>query len=288
MKNKSSALLRYILSMFIFGTIGIIRNYLPYPSSFVAWVRAFVGMLFLLSFLVILKKEKLDFSGMKGHTLPLVLSGIFLGFNWILLFESYRYTSVAVGTLCYYMAPVIMIVLSPYLFKESLNLRKILCVIASVCGMVIISGILQSGFTGAAEWKGILFGLSAAVLYAAIVILNKKTGNCLPGYEKTILQLGISSIALIPYILATEEVSSFTFSARSIILLLIVGILHTGIAYALYFGNIPNIQAQQAALFSYIDPVIAIILSAAILHEPMTPLNVLGSILILGGAILSN
>lgn len=288
MKNKSSALFRYILSMIIFGTIGIIRNYLPYPSSFVAWVRAFVGMLFLVTFLVFFQKKKLDFSGMKGHTVPLVLSGIFLGFNWILLFESYRYTSVAIGTLCYYMAPVFMIILSPYLFQESINLRKILCILASVCGMVIISGIFQEGFSGAGEWRGILFGLSAAVLYAAIVILNKKTGNCLPGYEKTILQLGISSVALIPYILMTETVSTFTFSGKTVILLLIVGILHTGIAYALYFGNIPNIQAQQAALFSYIDPVIAIILSAAILHEPMTPLNVLGSILILGGALLSS
>ena len=152
--------------------------------------------------------------------------------------------------------------------------------------MVFVSGILNVGFSGGNEFKGVLFGLSAAVLYASVVLMNKRMGE-IGAYEKTIIQLGASAVALLPYTLATEDVAAITFTPVMLLMLLFVGVVHTGLAYALYFGALSGLEAQTAALFSYIDPVVAIILSAVILHENMGSWEMLGAVLVLGSAVIN-
>ena len=161
------------LSMVVFGTIGIFVRYIPLPSAAIACVRGAVGALFLLCVMA-LKKTKPDVDGIKKNLLLLALSGGAIGFNWIFLFEAYRYTTVAAATLCYYMAPVIVIMASPFVFKEKMTVKKILCVLAALVGMVFVSGVAGSGLPEAGELKGILFGLGAAVLYAGVIMMNKK------------------------------------------------------------------------------------------------------------------
>ena len=225
-------------------------------------------------------------SVIRKNILPLTLSGVFLGFNWILLFESYRYTSVAISTLCYYLAPLLVVLLSPLVLKEKLTQRKILCVAASLVGMVFISGILQANTFTAKDFTGILLGLGAAVLYAAIMILNKKISG-LSGYERTVFQLGLSAMVLIPYCLFTCDFVSVDLNAVQIILLVIVGVIHTGLTYFLYFGAMDHLPSQTVAMLSYIDPVIAVLISVFILAEPMKLLDIPGAVLILGAAIVS-
>jgi drug/metabolite transporter (DMT)-like permease len=152
--------------------------------------------------------------------------------------------------------------------------------------MFFVSGIFESGFGGAAELKGVLFGISAAVLYAAVVILNKKTAE-VPSFEKTLVQLGSAAITILPYILLTEDFSEIEAKPLSLALLITAGIVHTGIAYALYFGSIGKLPAQTTAIFSYIDPVSAIILSALFLGERMTLFSAIGAVLVLGSTLLS-
>jgi len=274
-----------ILSMCIFGTIGLVRRYIDLPSSVIALARAVIGTVFL-AVLVVLRRRRPNWKAI-GKMLPLLLlSGAALGFNWILLFESYCHTSVATATLCYYMAPILVILAAPLLFRERLTLRKALCIPAALVGIVLVSGILQTGIQSLSELKGILLGLSAAVLYASVVLLNKKIRD-IPALDRTILQLAISGIILIPYTLLTEDWSSMTLTGDAAVLLLIAGVIHTGIAYALYFGSISKLPAQTAALLSYIDPIIAILLSALFLQEPMTAYSILGAVLILGAAVVS-
>ena len=208
-----------------------------------------------------------------------------MGFNWILLFEAYNFTSVAAATLCYYMAPVFVIIASPLLFGEKLGTRKLFCVIGAVIGMIFVSGAAERGFGGISEIKGIFLGLGAAVLYASVVVMNKKTAE-VPSFEKTVVQLGSSAAVILPYILLTEDISSLELTAKTVLLLLIVGIVHTGIAYVLYFGSIGKLSAQKAAIFSYVDPVSAIIFSAVFLDEKLSVSGVAGAILILGCAFL--
>ena len=281
MKSK----LEFIGAMLIFGTIGLFRRMIPFPSSLIAATRGLIGTLFLLFFLT-LTHQKLSVSSIKKNLIPLVLSGTLMGFNWILLFESYNYTSVAVSTVCYYMAPVFVILAAPVFFKEKLTLKKIICAAFAFAGILLVSGIFKTSFTGLNEIKGVLFGLAAAVLYASVILINKKLTS-IESFDRTILQLGTSAIVLFPYTMMTENLSSLTFDGNVLILLLITGIVHTGIAYTLYFHSIKTLDTQSIAIYSYIDPMSAILFSALFLNETVTAIEMIGMVLILGSAFLS-
>lgn len=282
MKNK--ALFSLLLSMIIFGTVGIFRRYIPLPSGFIAFSRGLTGFVFLAAFMA-LRKRKFDFGKIKEKFFVLCLSGGLMGFNWIMLFESYNHTSVATATLCYYMAPVFVIAVSPFLFGEKIGKKKAFCILCAVLGMVLVSGIFESSFGGISELKGILLGIGAAALYASVVIINKKIPE-VPAFEKTVVQLGSAAAVILPYVVFAEEVLPEDFTALSVTMLIIVGVLHTGIAYILYFGSVGSLSAQTTALFSYVDPAVAIILSGTLLGEGMTLYGALGAVLIIGGAML--
>ena len=285
MEKETNAKASLILAMVIFGTIGIFRNYIPLPSGSVACARGILGVAFLLVFIKI-KKIKMDRESIKKHLWILLVSGGFIGLNWVLLFESYRYTSVAVATLCYYMAPIFVMIVSPFLLKEKLTVKKVLCVIVALIGMVFVSGVLDGGISDVSEMKGILFGLGAAALYATVIMMNQKLRE-VPTYDKTIMQLGAAAVVLIPYILFVEDLSAVVLTPLIVFMLIIVGVVHTGIAYALYFGSMNGLKAQTVALFSYIDPIVAIILSAMFLKEPMTIYSAIGAVLVLGATMIS-
>ena len=274
-----------MLAMFIFGTIGLFVKYIPLPSAVVAMVRGFSGAIFLFAIIKI-KKQSMDKAAIKANLLKLCLSGAALGFNWILLFEAYRYTTVATATLCYYLAPVIVILVSPLVLKEALTWKKLVCVFVALLGMVFVSGVLEAGFSGGSEYTGIFFGLGAACLYACIVLINKKIKD-ISAYDMTIMQLAIAGIVLLPYVLLTQDISGIELSAKAIALLAVVGIVHTGFAYALYFGSMKNLKGQTVAILSYIDPIVAILLSALILKEPLGLNGAIGAALVLGATFAS-
>ena len=268
-------------SMVIFGTIGICRRYLPLPSEVLSCARGVMGSVFCL-LLLKATNRRFDTSALQGKAGLLILTGALIGFNWILLFEAYSYTTVAVATLCYYMQPVIVTLVSPLVLKERITLRKGICVAVAIAGMILVSGVTGGG--GAGNLKGVFLGLGAAALYSSVVILNKKIQG-VPIYEKTIVQLMSAAAAMLPYMLARGTLQSYSLSASQVWLLLAVGIVHTGIAYALYFGAVEKLPAQTTALFSYIDPVTAILLSAAFLREPLSAAGIAGTVMILGSLI---
>lgn len=289
-KNVRKNKLCLISSMLIFSTIGIFRKHIPLSSGILAAARGFIGTLFLI-ILFLLKGEKPHPNAIKKHLFLLLLSGCFIGFNWIMLFESYRYTTVATSTLCYYMAPIFVMIVSPFFEKEKITLKKALCILTALTGMIFVSGILepknwQAGTSGIPALKGILFGLGAAALYASVILLNKKIQG-VGAYEKTILQLGSAAITILPYVLFTESFQNIEVTWSVVLLLVLVGVIHTGIAYALYFHSMSGLKAQTIALYSYIDPIFAIILSALLLKEEMSCLAILGAVLILGAAMIS-
>lgn len=285
MGKSSLETTKMMLSMVIFGTIGIFVRNIPLQSSVIALVRGVVGALFLL-LVVTIQRKPISSTAVKRNLLWLCLSGICIGFNWILLFESYRYTSVAVSTLCYYMAPILVILASPFVLKERLTIKKGICVLTALAGMICISGVLDSGIPVTGELRGILLGLAAAALYAAVILLNKQLKD-ISAYDKTILQLGISALILIPYCILTYQPGEAAITHTAIILLLVIGIVHTGFAYYLYFGSMECLSGQSVAVISYIDPVVAVLVSVLLLNEPMKAVDLLGALLILGAALIS-
>ena len=279
-----NATFKLTLSMVIFGTIGIFRRYIPLPSSLVAMTRGLTGMLFLL-LVMLLRRRSMNRAAVRRKLGMLCLSGAAIGVNWILLFEAYNYTSVATATLCYYLAPMFVILASPLVVGERLTAKKLICVLAALLGMVFVSGVLEAG-GGSSDLKGVLLGLGAAVLYASVVLMNKQLGD-VPAWDRTIVQLGSSAAVLLPYVLLTEDVGALSFTPGTLALLMVVGVVHTGMAYAMYFGSLMQLKAQTAAILSYIDPVVAVLLSAVLLKERMSLLSGLGAVLVLGAAIVS-
>lgn len=273
----------FVLSMVIFSTIGVFVSPLSVPSSVTAFFRAFFGTLVLVLVLV-LTRRKIDRSVLRKNAVYLIPAGIALGFNWVLLFEGYRLTGVATATLCYYLAPAIVIILSPFLLREKTTKLKIVCAIIAFLGMIPVSGVLNSEFK--ADPDGIALSVAAAFLYAFIVILNKKAKG-LSGIETTVVQLGISSIVMGLYVFFAVPLSFVDSIPTEIDTLILLGIVHTGLAYLLYFTSIKRIKAADAALFSYIDPAGALILSYTVLNEKFTYMGLVGIIMILGASVVA-
>lgn len=285
MKDTARAKLNVTLSMFIYGTIGIFVRYIPLPSSVTAMIRGLIGAPFLCLVLFI-KREKLSLSIIRKNLPALFILGTMLGTNWILLFEAYRYTTVATATLCYYFAPIILVAASPFVFKEKMTVKKLLCILAALVGMFFVSGVAENGIPSLSEFKGVLLALGAAVLYACIVMLNKKVTG-IPPYDRTIMQLAVSALVLLPYNALSGGFAGLSLAPLTLLMLLIVGIVHTGIAYYLYFGSMERLNSQTLAILSYIDPVVAVLLSALLLKEHMSMLHLIGAVLILGAAMVS-
>ncbi len=282
MESKSiRARVSLFTAMGIFGTIGIFTHYIPLPSSVIALVRALVGTLFLGAGML-LRRRLPDFAAAKRDLLPLLASGFFLGFNWILLFEADKYTTVASATLCYYMAPVLTVIASAIFWKEKLTPKRICCGIAAFVGMIFVSGVLTSAEAG---FKGILLGLAAAVFYAGVVLCNKCM-KALSGTDRTFWQLAVAGVMLLCYTLFTVDFPSLQWDGSAVLLLAFVGVVHTGIAYTLYFSAMPHLPTFTVAIGSYLDPILAVLLSALFLREPMGFGGIVGAVLILGSAIV--
>lgn len=280
--NRSK--LKLLSAMVIFGTIGIFKYYLPVPSASVAFFRGLMGFVFLIGCMAV-TKQKPDLPAIRKNLWLLLFSGGAIGLNWILLFEAYNYTTIATATVCYYLAPLFLLLFSPVL-GERLTAKKLCCIGVALVGLVFVSGVIERGLPSFSELRGILLGLGAAVLYASVMVLNKKLSP-IPAYDKTIVQLGSSAIVILPYLLFTGGFGIRGLTGLQWGIFLIVGIVHTGIAYALYFGSMKDLSAHTIAIFSYIDPALAVLLSTLVLAQPITGWGIAGTLLILGSALYS-
>lgn len=279
MKESVQAKLMLSAAMVIFGTLGVFTRNIGVTSGELALYRAVLACVLIGVYLVFIKKGGLNLKN-AGRELPLLLaSGIAMGINWILLFQAYRYTTISAATLSYYFAPVIVTVVSPLLFHERLTAKQIICFVMSTLGLVLIIG--TGGGEETAGITGILFGLGAAVFYAAVILLNKFIKN-VAGIQRTILQMLAAVVTLLPYVALSSGFNLNLLDGTGWACLLTVGLFHTGITYCLYFSALKDLTGQEAAILSYIDPLVAVIISVLLLGEPMTLMQLIGGALILG------
>ena len=273
-------------AMLIFGTIAIFVRNIELTSKEIAVLRGVIGSLFLLG-VMLFSKEKSSFEGIKKNLPILVLSGLGVGANWIFLFEAYKYTTVSIATLSYYCAPIFVTIMAPIILKEKISLIKFLCVCTAMIGMLCIVGTNKGSIgEGYNHFLGIIYGLTAAVGYASVILMNKFIKG-LKGVETTVTQLVFASILLLPYVMIT---SGFDFSKMTGIswgYMIFLGIVHTGFAYALYFSSLKELKGQTIAVLSYIDPITAVLISALFLGEQLTMFQIIGGVLILGSTFIS-
>jgi RarD protein len=276
--------IQLILSMIIFGTIGLVVRYIDLSSSETALLSSSIGCLFLM-FVFLVMKKSIPWKLVKANASVLFLSGVALGGNWIFLYQSYNYTTVTNATLAYYFAPVVVMILSPMILKEQLSIKKIVCIGVAIVGMILIVGNGISAF-GKGDLLGIFFGLVAAAFYAALMLLNKFIQN-MAKLEITIIQLGTTALLLLPYVLFTEGFGILGVSRSSIPFIMLLGIVNTGIGFWLFFSGMQNLKGQSIAMLSYVDPFVAILISGVILKEQMTIIQMLGGALLLGSTFIS-
>lgn len=278
------AKLQMITSMIIFGTIGIVVRNIPLSSGEIALFRAIIAVTSILLYRILTGKRMI-MKEIKKDIPILFLSGVAMGANWILFFEAYKYTTVSLATLSYYFAPVLVMIISPILFKEKLSRKQTICFIMASIGLILVIG--NTGMTaGKNHVIGVGFGLGAATLYASVIILNKYIKN-VTGVDRTIIQFIAAIVVLLPYILLTKDIHISNINLQGYINLFILGILHTGICYCMYFSSLKSLKGQEAAILSYIDPLVAILVSVTILREGISGIQIIGGVLILGFTLLN-
>ena len=279
MNQERRATLNIVTTMAVWGTLGPFVRGTGLPSDEVALYRALLAVALIGGYLL-LRGRPISLRTVRSSLLPLVASGAAMGFNWILLFEAYRYTTVSVATLSYYFAPTLVTIASTVLFKEKLNALKIACFIGSTLGLALVVDPSGAG-AGTSHLTGVAFGLGAAVLYACVTLINKSISD-VDGIERTVLQFVAAIVVLVPYVAVNGGADPFVMDAGGWACLLVLGIVHTGIAYCLYFPSLSKIAGQKAAILSYIDPLVAMAVSVAVLGEPIGALQLVGAALILG------
>lgn len=279
MKKQNRSVWMLITSMFIFGTLSPFVRNISVSSGELALYRAILAAVCIGGYLLF-SKQPIHLKSIRKELILLLLSGGAMGFNWILLFEAYKYTTVSVATLSYYFSPVIVTIACPLLFREKLTKKQLICFVMSTIGLILIT-VTGNMSAGGRDLIGIGFGLGAAVLYATVVLLNKFIKN-VAGIHRTFLQFLSAILVLVPYVALTSGITLGAMNATGWICLLVVGLVHSGIAYCLYFSSLTDLPGQKAAILSYIDPLVAVVISVTVLGEALRPLQILGGSLILG------
>ena len=282
--NERTSVPLMILAMAIFGTIGVMTHYIDMPAALIVLIRGSVGTLSLLA-LVLFIRYRLDIESISANLFVLVASGICLGLNWVFLFEAYKTTAISTATLCNYLTPAFVLLVSPLFLGERFTVLKAAVVGVALLGLAMVSGIMQNGISDPSEFVGIGEGILAAVFYTGMIILNKFLRG-IGSYERTIVQLAVGTVVVLIYCPFAFDFGSLTFDTRSVILAVIMGVVQTGIAFTLYFGTLRYMDASNAAIFGYVEPVVSLFLSAVIIGEILGPIGWLGAAMILGSTLV--
>ena len=274
--------IEFLLLMCAYGCLGPVVRGISLPSNVIVWARALISAIALLLFLLLFQRQ--GWKDSRVFFLPMVASGVFLAIDWIGLFASYRYTTIATATLCYYIVPVLVLIGAAVFLREKLTLRRAICIVIAFIGMAFVSGVVENGLPQFSEIKGVLLALLGALGYAVVILINKKypEGDQL---KRTLIQLSTAAVIMTVYILRTTDLGAYTLNAKDILLLMLLGVVMTAAAYIAYFSLIIRIPSGSVAFFSYADPVVAVIISVFFLNEPFSVFTLIGAVMIIGAAI---
>lgn len=283
-KSGSAARSRamFITAMVVFGTVSLFVRHIPLPSAEIALYRAAIALVVIGIFMAVTGRFKvLRALGKKAWRF--FLPGALMALNWVLLFEAIRYTSIALATLSYYVAPTLMVLASIVFFKERLSAWQAVCFVLSTLGLVLMVGV--SGGSGE-DLKGILLAMGSAVLYAAVVMLNKAAGDT-DGIVRTFVQFAAAVAVLAPITALRGGFHLGSLQGQGLFSLLVLGLIHTGLCYCLYFSALAHMRGQQAAILSYLDPLVAVLLSILWLGEKVSAVQLMGGGVMLLFALLN-
>lgn len=278
---KTDKTIKYLFAVILYGTIGYFLHYVNVASEFVVMCRGLIGSLFIL-LVMFINKDLPDLKAIRNNLFYLAISGIALGLNWVFLFSGYKY-SISISSLCNYTAPIMVVIISSIFLKEKITPKQIVCIVCSFIGILLISGIFDNNETN--NMHGFIYGLLAAIGFVVLVLFNRKLKNIKP-LDKTVVQLFFSFITVLPYVLINKSIPT-SLDRDSILIIILLGILHTGVAYIFYFGSIDTLPVSKVAILGYIEPVLSIITGVVFFKEQLSVLGGIGALLILTSALIS-
>lgn len=279
MKN---AYIKFILATVIFGTNGIIASHIPLSSYEIVLTRTVLGGLFLL-FLATWRHEWGSLRHVARSSLAwLILSGIFLAGNWLFLYEAYQQIGVSLATLMCYCGPILIMILSYFVFHEPFTLPKVAAMVIVTIGILCING---ADFQAHGLSWGLACGFLSALCFALLIIAMKKVSG-VGGILSPACQLLVASLVVAAVTLSMPA-APVSLDMTNIACMICLGIVNTGLGYYLYFSGVQRLSAQSVSICGYLEPFTALALSAIILGESLTFLQWIGAACILGGVALS-
>jgi drug/metabolite transporter (DMT)-like permease len=270
--------IKYIAALLMFGMNGIVASYIALSSYEIVFTRTLIGSLLLIAFFALTRRRVHLFQN-KKDTMCLIVSGVAMGTSWMFLYEAYQRIGVSIASLAYYCGPVIVMILSPLLFREQLTFPKMTGFLAVLVGMFFVN---LDSLNEVNTTLGLLCGVMSAVMYAFMVIFNKKAGSII-GLENSMWQL-LTSFLTVAVFVFIKQGFAIHIEHSNWIPILILGLFNTGIGCYFYFSSIGSLPVQTVAICGYLEPLSAVVFSVIFLHESMTVAQVAGAALILGGA----
>lgn len=274
--------LMFVAAMLIFGSNGVFASMLDMSGAQLVLMRTLIGGAVLL-IIILISRSRTPKEVLIREKWRLLFAGVCLGANWALLFEAYNLMNVSLATLTYYTAPVLVLVLAPFVLKERQNSLAYVGMLVVVVGMLLVVG--TDFGEGGVTVTGLVVGLGSAVFYAMLMLVNKKISG-VSGLNLTFIEIIIAAVILLPYVFATSGGVPLPIDARGIFALLFLCTVNTGFACWLYFSSMNRLPAKAVALMGYFDPVSALVFSAVFLDERLSTVQFIGAVLVLAGALV--
>lgn len=279
-KNDRKSFLKYLFATLLFGSNGIVSSHILLSSYEIVLFRTLLGSVFLVM-LFLLTGGRFHAKEYRRDFIFVLLSGLAMGASWMFLYEGYQQIGVGMATLLYYTGPVFVMILTPIIFKEKLTAPKVIGFAIVFVGIILINGI--SGGQRISAW-GLICAMLSALTYMVLVIFNKQSKHIV-GMENAAIQL-CGSFVVVAAFVGIKEHFAFTVLPADWPWILLLGIVNTGIGCYLYFSSLSGLSVQTIAICGYMEPLSAVLLAAILLSEIMTPMQIVGAICIIGGAML--
>lgn len=258
----------------IWGSNGVIVNWVPYDAYAIAFFRVLFASLTLLPVVLLTRKPE-TMRAARSWRVMLSL-GLLLALGWTLLFHSMKLIAIANAVLLNYTAPIFVALLAPLFLKEKLEKSTLLALAISVAGIVVIS-YQQNLQISHLNLLGVIFGLLAGLAYAGFIIASKRALSSFSSQVVAFYSYSVASIFLLPFVIGTD----FSPDLASWTLLLVLGVFNTGFAVTLYLKGLGMVKAQKAVVFTYLEPASAVVFGSLFLAQQPTPLMLVGGFLIL-------
>ena len=272
----------------IWGTLGYFAKLLYAQGvSFEALVafRAVVGWAAVLVFLLLTK----GLGGLRvarGELVflaPLGLVGI--GAFYLLYFFTVRESAVGTASILLYSSPAFVSLLAWTFLREPLGITRVVALGLTFAGIGLVVGAYDPGALEVTPFV-LATGLLSGLTYGLYSIFGKPVAGHLAPSTILSYALGFGAVLLVAFALPTIGTLA-GLPAWSYALLLMLAVVHTTLAFALYTFGLRKLEAGRAAIVATIEPVVAGALGVSLLGEDLTALKVLGALLVLSGAALA-